>query len=169
MVRVEDSIVIKRSAADIFEFLSNPESDVLWQTQVLKSRKTTDGPMGVGTIVAQESHFLGQSITHESEVTLYEPHENFAWKIITGPLKGSGGWSLQPSGEGETQVTVHAEFDVGNIFKMAEPLLVRAASGQAPGGPDAGTAHHSRQVALKEACRWGVIAATGALSHTLDD
>jgi ribosome-associated toxin RatA of RatAB toxin-antitoxin module len=130
MIKIEDSIVIKRSAKDIFEFLSNPDSDPLWQTQVVKSQKSSDGPMGLGATVAQESHFLGKSFSYESEVTLYEPDQNFAWKVMSGPFQGGGGWSLEPIGENETSVTVHAEFEVGSFFKMAEPLMTRAGKRQ---------------------------------------
>jgi uncharacterized membrane protein len=130
MVRIQNSIVIKRSARDIFEFLSNPDSDPLWQTHVVWSKKTSEGPMGVGTLVSQESHFLGKHVSYGTEITLYEPYKNFAWNITSGPLPGGGGWSLEALGEEETRVTVHAELEVGSFFRMAEPLVARAGKRQ---------------------------------------
>lgn len=49
MITVEKSIVIGRSAEDVFAYVSDQTNAPRWQRGVLEVRRVTEGPIGVGT------------------------------------------------------------------------------------------------------------------------
>ncbi len=49
MIKIEHSVVINRDLEDVFKFLITPENNPIWQSGITKSRKTSDGPIRVGS------------------------------------------------------------------------------------------------------------------------
>ncbi len=124
-IKFETSVVINRSIEAVFEFMANPENDMLWQSGVLESRKTSEGPMGVGTIEESETQLLGRRIKSTLEVTAYEPNRRIVYKTTSGPIPFEAEYILDSLAEGDTKVTIVAEGEVGGFFKLAEPLVAR--------------------------------------------
>ena len=58
------------------------------------------------------------------EVIEYEPNRKCAQKSKSGPIPAKI-WQTYEPVEGGTQVTVALEAEVGGLFKLAEPLVVR--------------------------------------------
>jgi len=52
MVEFEECVVINRPAKEVFAFISNLENDPPW-TKAAEARRTSDGPIGVGTTFRQ--------------------------------------------------------------------------------------------------------------------
>ena len=130
MVRVENSVVINQPIEEVFAFLSNAENDPVWQAQIQEAKVTSDGPIGVGSTIAQKAHFLGRGIEIEAEITEYERNRKFAWKSTSGPIPSEGQNIFETTGEGQTKFTIVADLDIGGFFKLAEPLVARSARRQ---------------------------------------
>ena len=122
MVKVEFSIVINRPVGDVFAVLSNVENNPKWSSGTLEAKKTSAGPIGVGTTWRAAQKVLGQRIETEAEVTEYEPNRRFAVKSKSGPVPVDLRQTFEPV-EGGTRVSIAGTLEPGGFFKLAEPLL----------------------------------------------
>jgi uncharacterized protein YndB with AHSA1/START domain len=81
MITVEKSIVIGRPAEDVFAYVSDQTNAPLWQRGLLEVRRTTDGPIGVGTRHTVVRTLMGLRLELSNEYTRYEPNRlvTFEW------------------------------------------------------------------------------------------
>jgi uncharacterized protein YndB with AHSA1/START domain len=129
MVRFEQSVVINRPSEQVFIFLANPENDPRWSAASDEMRKTSGGPVGVGATFTQVGRFLGRRLEFSVQVTACEPNRKFGMKVTEGPIKFAGMRVLETVPDG-TRVTFTGGGQAGGFFRIAEPLLARAAARQ---------------------------------------
>lgn len=125
MIKVETSVVVQRPVEAVFEFMANPENDMMWQSDVVASKKTTDGPMDVGTTEESESMVFGQKVKTTYVVTAYEPNGRIEYTSTSGPFNIRAEYVYEAVGETDTKVSIIGEADVGGFFKLGEPILAR--------------------------------------------
>jgi uncharacterized membrane protein len=123
MAKVEFNIVINRPVEEVFAFLSNNENFPKWASGIVEVKKTSEGPIGMGTTWRTVSAFLGQRIKTESEVTEYEPNRKYTHRSKSGPLYQNG-WSFERV-EGGTAVKLVTEMEPRGFFKLAVPIVLR--------------------------------------------
>lgn len=128
MAQLAISFVINRPVEEVFAFLSNNENSSKWLSGVIAVKKTSEGPIGVGTTWRVVRTFLGRRMEEEAECTEYEPNRRFATKGKAGPIPAKAQTTFE-SVEGGTRVDV--EFELGGFFKLVEPLLVKMLKRQA--------------------------------------
>jgi hypothetical protein len=68
----ELSIVINRPIEEVFAVLANLENDVKWRREWVDARKTSGGPIGVGSTFRLVGQFLRWRSETEYEVIEYE-------------------------------------------------------------------------------------------------
>ena len=129
MVKVETSIVIKRPVEEVFEFLLTPGNTLQWQTGVMESEQTSEGPVGVGTTLRSVSTLLGKRLESTLEITEYEPNKKVGFKTLSGTIPVEGSYTFE-SVEGGTKLELEGEGEVSGVFKLAEPLVARTAQRQ---------------------------------------
>ena len=127
MVRVEHSVVIERPPAEVFAYMTDPANVPEWQSAALEAR--SQGPVQQGAHMTEVRKFLGRRMESKFEVTAYEPDRRFALKVLTGPVPFTFEETLEPTDAG-TRVNVVLEGEPGGFFKLAEPLVERAARRQ---------------------------------------
>jgi len=120
-MKIEISTVINRPVEEVFAVLSNAENNPKWSSAFLEVKKTSEGPIGVGTTWRGLGKFLGQRIETEIEVTEYEPNRKSAQKSKS-PFPVNQQMTFE-SVEGGTRVNVRFEAEPGGFFKLAEPLF----------------------------------------------
>ena len=125
MIEVEEGTVVNRSPADVFALVGDPTHDAQWSSTVRQARKTSSGPLGVGTTVDQVIRLLGRRIELGIEVTEFEPDRKLAIRLVRGPLKGTGRRLVEPI-DGRTRLTFAAEGRSGLFLNLAEPLVAWA-------------------------------------------
>ncbi len=123
MTKFENSIVINRPVEEVFALLSNAENEPKWRSGALETKKTSQGPIGVGTMWRSVGQFLGRRIESELEVTEYELNRKYTGKSKSGPIPLEL-WTTFERVEGGTRVNLKAEAEIGGFFKLAEPLVV---------------------------------------------
>jgi len=69
MITIEVSIVINRPLEEVFAFLSDLENNLKWRPGQIEAKKTSAGPIGVGTTYRMINNVLGRRIEGEAEVT----------------------------------------------------------------------------------------------------
>jgi uncharacterized membrane protein len=129
MVRIEESVIINRPAEETFAFVGNIENQAQWAGPVSESRKTSEGPVGVGTTYTQVTQLLGRRMESKYEVTEYEPNRKFSSKTTSGPISIHNTLAVEAVDDG-TKVTVSAKVEGAGFFKLAEPIFGRMVTRQ---------------------------------------
>lgn len=122
MINIEKSIHINRPIADVFAFLTDFANDAKWQGDLVRSEKTSPGPMAVGSTGLYVQKVMGKEIKNDVTVTVYEPPERFGMKTTSGPVQFEINASLEEMGGG-THLTMNLNGEPGGFFKLAEGLL----------------------------------------------
>jgi uncharacterized membrane protein len=134
MFTVDIGTVINRPVEEVFAFLSNFENWPKWAAGLIEARKTSDGPIGRGTIWRSVSNVLGQRVESEAEVTEYEPNRKIRWKYKPGAIQQAKGQATFDRVEGGTRVGLTLEGESGGLLKLAEPVFANLAKRQFEAG-----------------------------------
>ena len=132
MVTFEFELTIDRPPEEVFDYLEDPQKVVQWQAWAVEIVQESEGPRGPGTRFRDVRKFLGRRIDSTVEFTDYDPPRTLGLKVSAGPIPFQIRQTLEPSGGG-THVKVHAEGEPGGFFKLAEPIVARAAERQMRG------------------------------------
>jgi len=124
MIKIEHSVVINRPIEEIFAFMDNPKNDPKWQSGVLESEQTSEGPAGVGATFREVRKFMGRRFESTLELTKHEPNKNIAWKTTSGPIPFELTATFE-SVEGGTKIAIVGEVEPGGFFKLAESVVER--------------------------------------------
>ena len=122
MLKIETNTIINRPIEEVFAVVSNLENNPKWSSVFVEVKKTSEGPIGVGTTWRAVQKALGQRLESEVEVTEYEPNRKFAQVSKSGPIPAKI-WGTYEPVEGGTWISVILEAEVGGFFKLAEPLV----------------------------------------------
>jgi uncharacterized protein YndB with AHSA1/START domain len=126
--RFEGTAVVERPIEEVFDFLADGTNDPKFSPRVLEIRKTTDGPVGVGTRYASTVKDAGVKTSREFEITEFERPTRIRWtevskNQVTAP---EGGYDLVPEGSG-ARVTIYNVLEGHGIGKLFAPLALRSA------------------------------------------
>ena len=126
MARIEINLVINRPVEEVFAFVSNSENLPRWRSTSLEVKKTSKGPIGVGSTFKGRFTFLGRQFDGNLVVTEHEPNQIYTSKMAEGPFPLETRYVLEPVENG-THVAFVVEGAPGGFFKLAEPLVVSMA------------------------------------------
>ena len=87
-IHVSDSVVIARSAAEVFAFVADHQNLPAWTVGVRTSQRLTAGPPGNGSRYKIEGKLLGRTIRSSYQVTAFDPGRGFDG-TMTSPLSSS--------------------------------------------------------------------------------
>jgi carbon monoxide dehydrogenase subunit G len=128
------SAVIDRPIDAVFAFLADGTNDRKFSPRVQEIRKTTDGPVGVGTVFESTVKDAGMTTSRRFELTAVEAPTKIRWterskNIVTVP---DGGYDLEKVSEAQTRVTIHNRFEGHGFGKLIVGFAVKAAIKDAP-------------------------------------
>jgi hypothetical protein len=133
-VKVEESIIISRSPADVFAFLAARKNDPVWMAAVVESEwleppaGDTDTQISIGRRGRMVMKNMGRRLEFVDEVTDYERGRRIAHRTVEGPIQLNTACLTEPVG-GECRATVVGETAdnlVGGPFgKLATPIAAR--------------------------------------------
>jgi uncharacterized protein YndB with AHSA1/START domain len=122
MIRATQSAVIDRPVHDVFAYVGDQTNTPHWQAGLVEVRRTTDGPIGVGTTHTFVRSFMGRRMEADNEYVAYEPNERIAFKTTSGPVRMEASYLFEPMAEG-TRLTSAIEMDASGLLSLAEPLI----------------------------------------------
>ena len=125
MQSLDHSIKLAAPAATVFAYLTEAAKASAWQSSLVEARFTPPGPMQVGTHIAEVRTLLGRTLASDVEVTELEPPRYFAGRAAAGPVQWRFRYSLAEQ-DGQTTLGFHLEGDLGRLFRLAGPLVLRA-------------------------------------------
>ncbi|HEY2321100.1 MAG TPA: SRPBCC family protein [Solirubrobacteraceae bacterium] len=128
------SAVIDRPIDQVFAFLADGTNDPTFSPRVQQIRKTTDGPIGAGTVFESTVKDAGMTTSRRFELTGVEAPTSIRWtertkNVVTVP---EGGYDLEPVSEAQTRVTIHNRLEGHGFGKLVVGFAARAAVKDAP-------------------------------------
>ena len=122
MVRFEQTVAINQPASRVFALVSDLENDPAW-SGASGMRRTSTGPIGVGTTFEQRTRFLGRNTELVFNVTAFDPGRRLAVTATTGRLSLFGERAVTPVGDSASLVTFVGGGQASGPWRLAEPLL----------------------------------------------
>ena len=84
---IVNSVEIARSPEDVFAYLDDLERHGEWQSQIVSSKRETDGPTGVGTRATDVRRVPGRTESVTYEITEHDPPRKVAFRGVNGPVR----------------------------------------------------------------------------------
>ena len=128
------SVLIDRPIDEVFAFLADGTNDPKFSPRVQEIRKTTDGPVGVGTVFESTVKDAGMTTKRTFELTAVQAPTTIRWterskNIVTVP---DGGYDLEKVSDTQTRVTIHNTFEGHGFGKLVVGFAARGAVKDAP-------------------------------------
>ncbi len=128
------STVIDRPIADVFAFLADGTNDPKFSPRVQQIRKTTDGPVGVGTVFESTVKDAGMKTSRKFELTEVQAPTKIRWterskNAVSVP---DGGYDLESVSDTQTRMTIQNTFEGHGFGKLIVGFALRAAVKDAP-------------------------------------
>jgi carbon monoxide dehydrogenase subunit G len=121
MASFENTVTIRRSPKDVFAFLADFENIPTWNYAIVETKKTSPGPVGVGTTYRQL-----RSIPSTSEegfqVTVFEPISRLEVHGDIGPFTATISYLLAPTDDGTRLTNVVDLESASGALRLAAPL-----------------------------------------------
>jgi uncharacterized protein YndB with AHSA1/START domain len=126
--------VIDRPIDEVFTFLADGTNDPKFSPRVQQIRRTTDGPIGVGTVFESTVKDGGMKSSRKFELTTFEAPTKIRWteqskNIVTVP---EGGYDLESVNDAQTKVTIHNTLEGHGFGKLIVGFATSAAVKDAP-------------------------------------
>jgi carbon monoxide dehydrogenase subunit G len=130
----EGSAEIDRPIAEVFAFLAAGTNDPEFSPRVQRIEKTTEGPVGVGTVFASTVKDAGMTTTREFRITEHTSPTTIRWAEQSKNLVTAveGGYDLTDLGDGRTRVRVFNVLQGHGIGKLLVGFALKAARKDAP-------------------------------------
>jgi uncharacterized protein YndB with AHSA1/START domain len=121
MIKVEKSVVINKSAKEVFDFLTADGNYTKWQSgveQIIEGGQRNT----VGSQYTEVRRFMGQEMRTTLELTDFTPNTHWSAKVVKGPVPYEVNITLEPV-EGGTKVTTCVDGEPKGFFKLAEGMV----------------------------------------------
>ena len=141
MTRTETSVVfaeaktlIERPVADVFSFVTDPNNEPRWHTDIVEVRRgleadtasTPESSYHQGGLWIWTARFMGRQAEGEVEVTVFEPNRRIEFTTRTGPVLPVATCLLEPA-DGGTIFIRRVEIPLQGGYRLAKPLIQRKA------------------------------------------
>ena len=124
MIQLDKSVLIERPVEDVFSFISNFENESEWCEEVVRTQKTSDGPIGVGSTFTDHVEFLGRTMKSSYEILAYDLNKTVSIKTSSGPVPFVATYSFNDA-DGVTKLAILAKAEPRGLFKLATPIIRR--------------------------------------------
>jgi uncharacterized membrane protein len=123
MITVEESVVIGRPVEDVFAYVSDQTNGPNWQRGLLEVRRTTDGPIGIGTRHTFVRTFMGRRMEGSNEYTSWDPNTLVAFKAISGGVGLEASYMVEPAGTDRAKLTSRLDMWPSGLLRLVEPVM----------------------------------------------
>lgn len=133
-VVAEAAVLIERPLEDVFAFVSNPNNETRWHTQILEIRPAAGvqssglpNSWTQGSTWTVTAGFMGRRMHSDVEVTRFEPNRRIEFTTKTGPVQPIATCLFEPADRG-TMFTRRTEIPLKGVFRLMKPLIQRDAT-----------------------------------------
>ena len=118
-IKARESVLIHRSADEIFGCLSDLENMPGWCGALVSLQKMTPEAICPGTIVKSRIHFFERWVEIVFEIVEYEPGRYLSFKSIAGSVPCLFCYQFEPSPNGGTTISEEAAI---HLFSLPNDL-----------------------------------------------
>lgn len=118
--------VVHASPAEVFDHVATHhfENHPKWDPDVLEMRKTSSGPVGVGTTASVVRRQRNRRVEGTVIVTAYEPVRSAAWQVDFGQFRLNQDVELVPEeGGAATRLSLGIETTAQGPLRLLLPLM----------------------------------------------
>jgi uncharacterized protein YndB with AHSA1/START domain len=121
VVKAERTVVIDRPIQHVFAFVTDQTNTPSWQAGLVEVRRTTSGPIGVGTRHTFVRNFMGRRMEADNEYVAFEPDRLVTFRTTSGPpLVASYLFEAAPNG---TRLTSRVELLGAGFFGLLDVVV----------------------------------------------
>ena len=113
---------INRPAGDVFAVIADVSKNARWSSSAVEGRKTSSGPVDIGTTAREVSTFLGRRIEVDSVVTEFIDGQRLGYRTTGGPFPFSGSFDVAPE-RGGARLTASFDATPAGVFAFLGPLF----------------------------------------------
>jgi carbon monoxide dehydrogenase subunit G len=129
-MQFSNTVTIRRSAAEVFAFLSDFENPPLWNYDyaIGQTRRSGTGPVGVGTRYTQ-IRTVPRRAVETFEVTDHEPEQLVAIRGTLGPFRATSSYRLETAGAATvltSSMTLEPAGGLRLVASLAAPRVQKA-------------------------------------------
>ena len=121
MATFQNMLTIQRPVEDVFAFLADFENIPTWNYAIVETKKTSPGPVGVGTTYRQVRSIPNRS-QEGFEVTVFEPASRLEVHGDIGPFTATIRYLLAPVGDGTQLINVVELESASGPLRLLAPL-----------------------------------------------
>ena len=121
MATFENTVTIRRAVADVFAFLADFENIPSWNYAIVETKKTSPGPVGVGTTDRQLRSVPSRS-EEGFQVTAFEPSSRLEVHGDIGPFTATVSYLLAPTDHGTRLTNVVDLESASGVLRLVAPL-----------------------------------------------
>lgn len=129
MIQIQVNVFIRQPVERVFEYVTDPNNNAMWQSGVLETAITSKGPFGAGSTYTCINRFMGMRLESAGEIVAYEPNRLCAYLFTTGAVSGQTRFTFE-SQNGGTLLTTSGWLELKHL-KLAGFLVNRKARQQA--------------------------------------
>ena len=123
MARIQSSVLIQKSNAEVFSFLNTRESHLKFIPRITELAQTSPGVFGqAGTTLSGMLNYFGLQIPVQYEMIEVEPNHRLAMKGKMGPVLFKDGYILKKNGNG-TEINFWLELIPTRWAKLFSPFM----------------------------------------------
>jgi uncharacterized protein YndB with AHSA1/START domain len=121
MATFENTVTIRRAVEDVFAFLADFENIPSWNYAIVETKKTSPGPVGVGTTYRQLRSVPSRS-EEGFQVTAFEPSSRLEIHGDIGPFTATISYLLAPTDHGTRLTNVVDLESASGVLRLVAPL-----------------------------------------------
>jgi uncharacterized protein YndB with AHSA1/START domain len=121
MATFENTVTIRRAVEDVFAFLADFENIPTWNHAIVETKKTSLGPVGVGTTYRQLRSVPSRS-EEGFQVTAFEPISHLEVHGDIGPFTATISYLLAPTDHGTRLTNVVDLESAPGPLRLLAPL-----------------------------------------------
>jgi uncharacterized protein YndB with AHSA1/START domain len=123
METFQNTVTIRGPQVEVFAFLADFQNVPSWNYAIEQTRKTSAGPVGVGTTYRQIRTVPRRS-EESFQVTIFEPPTRLAIQGQVGPFRAKISYLIEPVADG-TRLTNDVELEPSSaLLRLIGPLAV---------------------------------------------
>jgi hypothetical protein len=127
MPTIEESIEIERPCTEVFEFATDPDNAVLYQSNLMEYGQQGEGPWEKGTRDQGTIRVAGKKLTFSQEVTEWDPPHRTVMRSVEAPMHWEFEMRFEELGPDRTRMTIHQEVkELGGFFgKLGDAIVTK--------------------------------------------
>ena len=105
MIAIDENVAIARPVDRVFAFVTDLQNNPLWQTGVILSEKTSEGPLGEGATYRLVNRFMGKRLDSAGIISEYVPNRICSYRFVSGSVDGESSFIFEPAAGGTRFIT----------------------------------------------------------------